>query len=226
MTQRAYPLHEQLLFGCGLTMTAGALDAYSYLAHGAVFAGLQTGNLILLGTHLGQLQLSAIGRYLTAMVAFMVGTMLVRGLQHVFENRAVNQPALVLWLELGLLVIVAGTTRVLPDMVITALLSLAAATELQEFRQIKGAPFTPLMMTGNFRTVAEALYDGIRYRDRAARQKAKDTLMLMGSFVVGAALVGLLYLSLGTYSVAVPIVIVGGLIGWLHEQTRQRKWKH
>lgn len=81
MTQRAYPLHEQLLFGCGLTMTAGALDAYSYLAHGAVFAGLQTGNLILLGTHLGQLQLSAIGRYLTAMVAFMVGTMLVRSLQ-------------------------------------------------------------------------------------------------------------------------------------------------
>lgn len=41
--------HERLEFGMALAATAGGLDAYTYLVHGEVFAGLQTGNFILLG---------------------------------------------------------------------------------------------------------------------------------------------------------------------------------
>lgn len=47
-------VHERLEFGMALAATAGGLDAYTYLVHGEVFAGLQTGNFILLGVHLGQ----------------------------------------------------------------------------------------------------------------------------------------------------------------------------
>lgn len=46
------PVHETLIIGILLAMSAGGLDAYTYLVHGEVFAGLQTGNLILLGIHL------------------------------------------------------------------------------------------------------------------------------------------------------------------------------
>lgn len=45
---------ESTVFGALLTMAAGCIDAHSYLLHGQVFAGLQTGNLILLGVRLGQ----------------------------------------------------------------------------------------------------------------------------------------------------------------------------
>ncbi|WP_203640476.1 YoaK family protein [Levilactobacillus andaensis] len=226
MRQQAYPAHEQLLFGSGLTMVAGALDAYSYLEHGEVFAGLQTGNLILLGINLGKLQVAVVGRYLTAMIAFMVGTMLIRGLQHFLEKKQKNLQATVLWIELVLLVCVAITTSILPDIAITALLSLTAAAELQAFRKLKGAPFTPLMMTGNFRAVAESLFDGVRYRDKAARTKATDTLAVMGSFALGAAIVGLFSKTLQGFTVVIPIIILVALIVWLRQQTQQRRWKH
>lgn len=47
------PTYEKTFFGALLTMAAGGIDAYSYIFHGQVFAGLQTGNMILLGVNLG-----------------------------------------------------------------------------------------------------------------------------------------------------------------------------
>ena len=47
------PDYTTLLPGALLAATAGSLDGYTFLHQGAVFAGLQTGNLILLGVHLG-----------------------------------------------------------------------------------------------------------------------------------------------------------------------------
>ncbi|MEG0079125.1 DUF1275 family protein, partial [Enterococcus sp.] len=54
MKDKEYPLHERLIIGVFLAAAAGGLDAYTYLFHGEVFAGLQTGNFILLGLNLGQ----------------------------------------------------------------------------------------------------------------------------------------------------------------------------
>ena len=56
MNEKPYPVHESLLIGTLLTAAAGSFDAFTYLLHGEVFAGLQTGNVILLGIHLGQAQ--------------------------------------------------------------------------------------------------------------------------------------------------------------------------
>src|SRR5699024_2087056 len=106
LRQTTYPVYEQLLFGCGLTMVAGALDAYAYLEHGAVFAGLQTGNLVLLGVSLGHFQLATVGRYLAALVAFVVGVLIVRVLQHLLERSRVSSQLVVLGYMLGLLLIV------------------------------------------------------------------------------------------------------------------------
>ena len=71
--------HERLEFGMALAATAGGLDAYTYLVHGEVFAGLQTGNFILLGVHLGQGHLDALIHYLVPDFSFcgrrIVGTL-------------------------------------------------------------------------------------------------------------------------------------------------------
>lgn len=224
--QKAFPAHEELIFGSGLTMIAGALDAYSYLEHGAVFAGLQTGNLILLGINFGHLQLAQMGRYLTALLAFSLGTALARLLQHFLAQRKASPQNVALWVEFAILIIALATTNVIPDWAATALLSLAAAVELQEFRRIKGAPFTPLMMTGNLRTATESLVDGLRYHDREARGKATDTFAVLGSFIVGAVLVAAFSNLLAGYAILVPIVLVAALIFWLYQQNHRRQWKH
>ena len=81
MQTTTYPIHERLLIGTLLTAAAGSFDAYTYLLHGEVFAGLQTGNVILLGVHLGQGQWYTAIRYLVPILAFMFGTMAARALQ-------------------------------------------------------------------------------------------------------------------------------------------------
>ncbi|NLR09665.1 MULTISPECIES: YoaK family protein [Lactobacillaceae] len=225
MRQITYPAHEQLLFGCGLTMVAGALDAYAYLEHGAVFAGLQTGNLLLLGVSLGHFQLSAVGRYLTALLAFVVGTLIVRGLQHFLEKSRISSQMVVLGYMLVLLLAVLLLNQ-LPSYLLVALLSLAAAAELQEFRQIKGRPFTPLMLTGTGRHTAASLYEGLRHRSRDARTQALDTGALFLSFVGGAMIVAALTAVMATYALLLPIGLLGALLTWLYQQTRRRKWKH
>ncbi|GEP21872.1 hypothetical protein FC71_GL000529 [Latilactobacillus sakei subsp. carnosus DSM 15831] len=50
---------DKVLYG-GLLAAAGGFDSYTFLVYGQVFAGLQTGNLILLGTHIGQMKWSVL----------------------------------------------------------------------------------------------------------------------------------------------------------------------
>jgi uncharacterized membrane protein YoaK (UPF0700 family) len=206
---------EHLVFAGLLTMIAGSIDAYSYLFHGAVFSGLQTGNIILLGINLGHGDIAGSGRYLISLVAFMLGTVIAHGMQKHFGRRpirviSVPVPQLILAYEFALLLIVALTDRLVPDFISTAVLSAAAAAELQEFRRLKGRPFTPLMMTGTLRTLTEGLYDGVHYHDRASLRRSFDPIVVLACFACGVMLVTLIRYVAGSLSVAVPMVLISG----------------
>ncbi|WP_461226337.1 YoaK family protein [Lacticaseibacillus suihuaensis] len=184
------PMHfESTTFGALLTASAGGLNAYSYLEHGGVFAGLQTGNLIMLGARAGQHDWVRLPRYLIALAAFATGTLIIRLLQRHPEltTRRGGRRRLVLAYVLALLLVVCVIGPVIGDTLAVVGLSLAAAALLQEFRQLNGAPFTPLMMTGNVRVLAESALDGWVFGDAAARILARRTAALMASFALGAA---------------------------------------
>lgn len=85
MTQ-SFPTNERLMIGSLLAASAGGFDAFTYLQHGEVFAGLQTGNLILLGVHLGQGQFGVTIHYLIPILAFIFGTMVARFFQHTIKK--------------------------------------------------------------------------------------------------------------------------------------------
>lgn len=162
MNEKPYPVHESLLIGTLLTAAAGSFDAFTYLLHGEVFAGLQTGNVILLGIHLGQAQWTTAVRYMVPIFAFMFGTMAARALQLQAgkKSRPLTEQRWLIQYEITLILIVTLFGHWLPDLAASALVSLIAAAQLQEFRRLKGGPFTSLMMTGNLRTAAQSLYDG------------------------------------------------------------------
>jgi len=218
LRQTGFPAHEELLWGGGLTAVIGALDAYTYLEHGAVFAGFQTGNLLLLGLNFGHLQLAEMGRYLTALLAFGIGIGLVQGLEHLLVKRQWDSQYVALWVEFTLLIVLLATTNVVPNWVATALVSLAAAVELEAFRE-----FLP---NRNPREMATTLLAAGHVRDREARQRAKNGLAVMGSFVLGAILVAAFSKLLAGYTVLVPILLLAGLIFWQYQQSHRRKWKH
>ncbi|MCI1219735.1 MAG: DUF1275 domain-containing protein [Bifidobacterium sp.] len=217
MSEPDIPVYESLAFDGLLTMIAGSIDAYSYLFHGGVFSGLQTGNIILLGINLGHGNLAESGRYLISLVAFMLGTVIAHGAQKHFGRKPIRVirvpvPQLILAYEFALLLIVALTDRLVPDFVSTAVLSAAAAAELQEFRRLKGRPFTPLMMTGTLRALTEGLYDGVHYHDRASLRRSRDPIVVLVCFASGVMLVALARYVAGSLSIAVPMVLITAAI--------------
>lgn len=212
---QSMPTYEKTSFGALLTMAAGGIDAYSYLFHGEVFAGLQTGNLILLGVNLGQGDFSTSLHYVISILAFFVGTILIRLWQRQprFTQPDPVRKQWVLAYESGLLLLTALVVNLVPSVLVTVLLSFVAAAELQEFRRLNGGPFTPLMMTGNLRTLAETTIDALVYHDSQALQKLKATGAIMLTFGLGACLIALTAPWLHLLSILVPAVIL--LCAWM-----------
>lgn len=206
--------HERTAFGALLTMAAGGLDAYSYLEHGEVFAGLQTGNLILFGIQLGQGYFAGSVRYLISLAAFFIGTIIVRALQeHAWlgAHDKTRRETIVLYAA-ALLLVSAAISPWVSDQVATVFLSIAAAAELQEFRRLNAGPFTPLMMTGNLRTLADSFFSATWRHDAAASQQLRRTGTIMLTFAIGAGLVAFLRQWMSEFTVVVPAV--GLLIAW------------
>lgn len=210
-----YPIHERLLVGTLLAMAAGGLDAYTYLQHGEVFAGLQTGNFILLGIHLTKDGFGGVLHYLVPIFSFALGTILIRILQQRFEkNESLkNRQLFVLGWEILLIWLTALVAPLVPDMLASAMVSLAAAAQLQEFRKLKGGPFTSLMMTGNLRTLAESYWNALSGGDRTALKKGNDTLAIIAAFVFGAALTGNLVGHFGDRTVVISSLFLLVAVG-------------
>lgn len=219
-----YSIEENLWFACILTMIAGSLDAYSFLFHGGVFAGLQTGNLILLGIHLGQHSLDAVIRHTLSILAFIIGTVVIRSVQLRFlikskpdespreiflKNRRQQQLHLMVLMYEIIMIVLSVISDLLGNSEIAAmLLSMAVAGELEEFRKVRGQTFTPLTMTSDLRALAEAVFDESVSHAAAAKQNAIQTFALMFCFIVGAFSIGYTKASLSTRVIMIPIVLL------------------
>lgn len=204
MTENRFPSHERVLFASLLTMTAGSLDAYSYHMHGQVFAGLQTGNIVLLGINISQLKWGNAGQYAFSLMAFAIGTLIVKLFQHYrvkmdFSKTKERQYVLLYMTVLLTLSALIGCS--LPNVFGTAILSITAAAALQEFRVLKGNAFMPLLMTGNLRTLCAAAYEGFIQRDPKMVERTHDLLRVMLSFFIGALTISLLIPMVGQYAI-------------------------
>lgn len=210
MTKNQFPSHERVLFASLLTMTAGSIDAFSYHVHGQVFAGLQTGNIILMGINASQLHWGSVGRYAFSIFAFILGTLMVKMFQHyrTLKNFSINKERqYVLLYMTTLLTLSALICQSIPNIFGTAILSIAAAAALQEFRILKGKPFMPLLMTGNLRSLSEAAYEGFIRRNAVMRQRAIDLGLVIFSFFIGAFLVSLLLPLTNEYAILFPAIL-------------------
>ncbi|GAD16285.1 YoaK family protein [Lentilactobacillus otakiensis] len=210
-TQPIEPIgpYERLLSGSLLVMAAGVLDSYTYMQDDGVFAGLQTGNLILTGLRIGRGNYGSIVQALVSLVMFAVGVAIIRVIQyHYPSERAVTRKRVTLVFEILVLIVVSLIAGRVSILVTTGLLALAAASQLQEFRRMKNAPFTPLMMTGNVRTLSESILDFIAQGDMKALKKAGDIMTIIGSFFIGALLNGYLIQYLHGQTILIAAVIL------------------
>lgn len=218
-----YPSTERLPMGMLLAATTGALDAYTYIALGGVFAGLQTGNMILMGVFAGRGNWPEVVTHLIPFLVFAIGTVVVRSLQHALsdDEQLRHRAMIVLGIEASLALVVALIEPHVPPVVTSSLVSVIAAAQLQEFRKIRGRPQVTVMMTGNLRTAAAGFYDGIVHGSYAAFIQARDASASLLSLIIGATGSTLTTHYLGGAGIVFAVVPLTLALAYLQFATRK-----
>ncbi len=163
--------HSETLFvGAMLSLTAGFLNAYTYLVRGGVFASMQTGNMIFCGLHIAQGNGATVLMYLASIMSFAVGVFVTECIRSkLFTSKRIHWRQVVLILE----IVVIACTVLIPvgdmNMLANCLISFVCAMQIDSFRKIDGKPSVTTMMTGSLRSAVQYLYEALVLHDRQAR---------------------------------------------------------
>jgi uncharacterized membrane protein YoaK (UPF0700 family) len=193
------PAEERTLVAGLLSMAGGFLDAFTWVAHGGVFANAQTGNVVLLGVFAALGRWSEALRHIPPILAFVLGVFLA----HRLRPRAAR---LSLIIEIALLLVVAVLPRRFPDLPIVLGVAFVAALQSSSFPRVRGLAYNSVMTTGNLRRAAEALFTGvIAPGSPVALSEAWIFIMICGTFALGAAVGAFCTVRLGNTAVAAPM---------------------
>jgi len=202
------PVLGLLKVACLFAVAGGYMDAYSYLAHGHVFANAQTGNFVLFSVEACQGHWSQAVRHLPPIVASSLGAAVATWLAVHAEKGILRATLFCQAVELAILAALAVVGARLPDASVVPLMSFVAALQITSFNRVGAWPFSSAMMTGNLRDATAGLIQWSAGRESAANRRKAITLSLICiSFVVGA-LCGGCYTRLNGVHALVPCVVV------------------
>lgn len=196
---------ERATLGALATMTAGCMDAYSYLTQGKVFATGQTGNCVLLAIHAAQLDWAGVAHYLAPISAFLVGTFFSKWAEDTISRRNhFRMQRSVLAVQAAVFVVLSLLPDEIPDLLVNSVISFLAALLFENFRKFGSkSTYSSIFCTGNLRSFAETLYEGVARHDRHQRHRSARYIGIVGAFLLGAAIV-----TLGTS-------LMGAACGWI-----------
>ena len=153
-----------------------------------VFANAQTGNIVLMSTHLFAGDWAGVFRYFVPLISFMAGIFVAECVHRRYKcMEKVHWRQLIILAEIVLLFFVGF----LPQEVNTfanALVSFVCAMQVQTFRKVRGHAYASTMCSGNMRSGTEALCAYFHTHDREVLKKALTYFGVIGIFAVGAGL--------------------------------------
>jgi uncharacterized membrane protein YoaK (UPF0700 family) len=179
--------HHQIYCCMLLCVACGIVDAIGFLRHG-IFAANMTGNTVLLGISLAQLNWASALARATPLVVFFVGAMLSR----VLLTRTGGRAWIPLLLEASLLV---AALALLPDSKWSlSLITFAMGVQSTAITQFDGVSLSTVVVTSTMARIAEAFADPLRWR-RGPQPAAPAPLRLYqitwACYLTGAVLAGL-----------------------------------
>ena len=186
-----YPVFEWMEAGILLCIAGGFLDAYTYVTRGGVFCNAQTSNLIFLTIGLASGDGVSAMRYLIPVLLFIAGVFVSELCLHLAKKKReeFRGHSYVLAGEIAVLIVVGFLPPSVPDMIVNALVSLAAAVQFDNFRKVEGKPFATAFCTGNMRSATEHAMHSVAEKDAGAlRVTAKYALLILA--FLGGVLAG------------------------------------
>lgn len=224
---RAAPLStttSSLRVAALLTVANGFVDAYTFLAHGAVFANAQTGNVVLFGVALARPHVTSPLAHLWPILAFVAGLAAARTLKTPSAKATLRYPRrFSLAVQIAVLVIVGVLPESTPQWVITTTIGFVSALQLSLFRTVRSATFVTVAMTGNLMRATEAVHDAVR-GGRRERARAALYITLIVGFAAGAVAGALITVHLDTHAAWIPAGIIAiALAQYIFDDLRRRR---
>ncbi|MBQ6394913.1 MAG: DUF1275 domain-containing protein, partial [Atopobiaceae bacterium] len=190
MAAKPSPTKERTALGLTVICAGGLMDAYSYLTRGHVFATGQTGNIVYLSMRLAELDLRGIAHYLMPISFFVVGILLSKHvLSKVHAGDHFRMQRWVIFFEAIAFAVIAFLPAEVPDLLVNSCISLCAAVSFENFRTFgTKSVYASVFCTGNLRSFAETLYDGLIKHDSHELHRSFRYLGLICSFMAGCVL--------------------------------------
>ena len=185
---------------CVLAVIAGYADTVGFLRFDA-FAGLMTGNTILLGISLANAQLLRAAIYGAIIAAFLAGVLLARALLQLGAAQ---------WMALTVAAALHVACSFLGRRPAALLLALAMGVQNAAATRFGGVSLNTVFITGNLQKLGEGLVAWLWHR-RSRAAPPSDGVAIFGlvwlSYAVGAVL-GALGDALLTYPLLVPALVL------------------
>lgn len=208
------PAPESTLpIACLLSLSGGFLDAFTYVAHGGVFANAMTGNIILMGVSATAGDWRQALNHVPPLIAFLVGVWVAQALR--LPRGDPRWPALLsLILEIAVLAVIAFLPRSFPDVWIVLSIAFAAAVQNSSFTRVGAWSYNSVVTTGNLRRFGETLFGGaVPRRNDGMLEQALVFGAICAAFLAGALIGGLSTRMLHNAALAIPVVVLAGVLG-------------
>lgn len=198
---------ETLAVALLLLLAAGMLDAYTYIAHGGVFANAMTGNLVVMTVRLAQGNWQKALPYLAPIAAYVAGVAVAHAVKERPLKALVRYPArFSLALEITFLVVVAFLPDAVPDMAIVVGIAFVAAVQGTNFTRIGKFVFTSVTTSANLRHFTESAMAALVFGgDDRTRREMRFFGAVCLCFFLGAVSGAVATLRLGHAAVWLPI---------------------
>ena len=191
-----------------LALVGGFLDAYSYICRGQVFANAETGNIVLMGVELAQMNFSGAIHYALPIIAFAIGVYICEMIRDRYgEERMVHWRQRIVILEIASVVLVGFLPLEAKwNHGANILISFVCALQVEAFRKVHGVNFASTMCTGNLRSATERIFKYRKTGDMKMITESRRYYVIIGAFVVGASIGGVLTMAIGAKAAFVSVV--------------------
>ena len=183
-------MSEAFITSMFLALSGGFQDAYTYFTRDEVFSNAQTGNVVLMSTHLMMGEWMQGIKYLFPLLAFAGGVFFAERLQAKYKYaKKLHWRQGILLLEI-LILFAVGFIPKEANMVATVLVSFSCAMQVQTFRKVNGYGYASTMCIGNLRSGTAALSDYMRTHNKEKIRQALHDFGIIGLFAIGAGVGG------------------------------------
>ena len=183
-------MSEAFITSMFLALSGGFQDAYTYFTRDEVFSNAQTGNVVLMSTHLMMGEWMQGIKYLFPLLAFAGGVFFAERLQAKYKYaRKLHWRQGILLLEI-LILFAVGFIPKEANMVATVLVSFSCAMQVQTFRKVNGYGYASTMCIGNLRSGTAALSDYMRTHNKEKIRQVLHYFGIIGLFAIGAGVGG------------------------------------